>query len=163
MRERDTTAWARTAGHADLPRVSSDTDLALPSFRRLAHGLARLARLRCPHCGIGPVLNKWKVDVRERCPACNFKYERTDESYFSGAMFFNLMIMEAIFAVALVGYMLIVWPDVNWDMFTYVAAGGMLALGLIMQPLGKAFWLSLDVMIRPVTDDELACRTRKTS
>lgn len=155
MRERDSSAGARTEHHAALPRVYSDTSLAMPSFGRLLQGLVRLASLRCPHCGIGPVLNKRKVDVRERCPVCNFRYERTDESYFSGAMFFNLMIMEAIFALALVGYMLIVWPDVDWDMFTYVAAGGMLVLGLVMQPLGKAFWLSLDVFIRPVTGDEL--------
>lgn len=136
-------------------RNYSDTDLVMPSFKRIVKALKRLVLLRCPHCGTGPVLNHWKIDVRERCPACNFRYTRTDESYFSAAMFFNLMFMEAIFAIGLVGYMLIVWPNVQWESLTYVAAVGMVVLGLVMQPLGKVIWLSLDVLIRPVTHDEL--------
>ena len=69
-------------------------------------------------------------------------------------MFFTLMTMEGIFVVSLVAYLLLVWPNVHWDAFTYIAAAGMVILALIMQPLGKLFWLSLDVLIRPVSKDE---------
>ncbi len=69
-------------------------------------------------------------------------------------MFFSLMIMEGVFAFSLVAYLLLAWPNVHWDAFTYVAAGGMVVLGLVMQPLGKFFWLSLDVLIRPVSKSE---------
>ena len=142
---------------ADGPSHSrnySDTDLVMPSFARIRRSLRRFSLLRCPHCGYGPGLTKWKMDVRERCPSCNFRFERTDDSYFSGAMFFTLMAMEGIFVASLVAYLLLVWPNVHWDAFTYIAAGGMVVLAFIMQPLGKLFWLSLDVLIRPVSTDE---------
>jgi hypothetical protein len=79
---------------------------------------------------------------------------RSDDNYFSAPMFFNLMIMEAIFALGFAIYLVVKWPHINWDVVTYVAAIGMLVLGIIMQPLGKVFWLSFDVLIRPVTKEE---------
>ncbi len=142
-------------GRANAPlRKYSDRDLAMPTFSRFLQLFGRFCRLRCPNCGRGPVLTKWKTDVRERCTVCNFRYMRSDESYFSGAMFFNFMIMEGIFALALVVYLLVSWPNVHWDAFTYVAAAGMVILALVMQPLGKHFWLSLDTLIRPISKDE---------
>ncbi|MBA3656584.1 MAG: DUF983 domain-containing protein [Gemmatimonadaceae bacterium] len=113
-----------------------------------------MARLRCPNCGRGPVLTKWKAGVRKRCPSCNFKFMRSDDNYFSAPMFFNLLLMEAIFAGSFAVYLILKWPDINWDAVTYVAATGMLVLGIMMQPLGKVAWLTFDVLIRPVTEEE---------
>lgn len=100
------------------------------------------------------MLTKWKTSVLPRCPNCNFRYMRSDDHYFSAPMFFNLMIMEAIFALSFAIYLIVKWPNINWDVVTYVAAIGMLVLGIIMQPLGKVFWLSFDVLIRPVRKEE---------
>ena len=135
---------------ATEPRRSTDTPLALPSFGRLMRLIGRSLKLSCPHCGHGAVLSKWKVTVRERCSHCNFRYMRSDDNYFDGAMFCSLMIMEAVFAITLAGSVILMWPNVPWDALTYVAAGGMIVLGLIMQPLGKVAWLFLDVMFRPI-------------
>ena len=135
-------------------RNYSDTALAMPTFARFRQLFGRFCLLRCPNCGRGPVLTKWKTDVRKRCTSCNFRYMRSDDNYFSGAMFFSLMIMEGIFAFSMVAYLILVWPNVHWDALTYVAAGGMVILAFIMQPLGKHFWLTLDVLIRPISKDE---------
>ncbi len=136
------------------PRRTHDTGHALPSWRRIAKLAGRMVRLRCPNCGRGPVLTNWKTDVRIRCSSCNFRFMRSDDSYFSAPMFFNLIIMEAVFAASFAAYLILKWPDINWDAVTYVAATGMLVLGLVMQPLGKVIWLTFDVLIRPVTDEE---------
>jgi len=79
---------------------------------------------------------------------------RSDDNYFSGAMFLSLVIMEGIFAISMVAYLILVWPNVHWDALTYVAASGMVILAFIMQPLGKIFWLTLDVLIRPISKNE---------
>ena len=112
--------------------------------------------LRCPNCGKGPVLSKWKVTVGERCSHCNFRFMRSDDNYFDGAMFCSLMIMEAVFGVSLAASVILMWPNVPWDALTYIATGGMIVLGLIMQPLGKVAWLFLDVMFRPILPEECA-------
>lgn len=141
-------------GNPNPPRRTHDTGHALPSAGRIAKLLGRMIRLRCPNCGRGPVLTKWKTDVRKRCPNCNFRFMRSDDHYFSAPMFFNLLLMEAIFAGGFALYLILKYPDINWDMVTYVAAIGMLVLGLVMQPVGKVIWLTFDVAIRPVTDEE---------
>ena len=131
-----------------------DTGHQVPSFGRIVKLVGRALRVKCPNCGKGPVLNRSKFDVLPRCPCCNFRYMRSDDHYFSAPMFFNLMIMEAIFAGCFALYLILKWPNINWDMITYTAAIGMLLLGIIMQPLGKVFWLTFDVLIRPVSAEE---------
>ncbi len=79
---------------------------------------------------------------------------RSDDSYFSAPMFFNLIFMEAVFAGSFAIYLILKWPYINWDAVTYIAATGMLVLGIVMQPLGKVIWLTFDVLIRPVTEEE---------
>lgn len=135
-------------------RRSTDTPLALPSARRLSVLLGRALLLRCPNCGSGPVLARALVRLRERCPSCNLRYMRSDDNYFDGAMFCSIMIMEGLFGVGLAASIILMWPNVPWDAITYIATGGMIILGLAMQPLGKVAWLFLDVMFRPIVPGE---------
>jgi hypothetical protein len=75
---------------------TTETALALPSFGRTMRLLGRGLRLRCPHCGQGAVLGRWAA-IRERCRACRFRYTRSEDNYFGGAMFCSIMLIEAIF------------------------------------------------------------------
>jgi len=135
-------------------RRSTDTPLGSISLGRMVGLLSRCMRLRCPQCGKGAILSKWKVSLVERCSECNFRYMRSDDNYFDGAMFCSLMIMEGIFALGLALSVILMWPDVPWDALTYVAMGGMVLLAIIMQPLGKVAWIFLDVMFRPIFPEE---------
>jgi uncharacterized protein (DUF983 family) len=144
---------SRSADCAAIRR-STDTPLAPVSMGRLSHLLGRCLSLRCPNCGEGPVLAKSKLTVRERCSKCNFRFMRSDDNYFDGAMFCSLMIMEALFAFGLAASVILMWPDVPWDAITYIAVGGMVVLAVVMQPLGKVAWLFLDVMFRPIFAEE---------
>ena len=132
------------------PLRSTDTPLGSISLGRLLRLSSYFVRLRCPNCGKGPILSKSKINLLDRCARCNFRYMRSDDNYFDGAMFCSLMIMEAIFGIGLLSSLILMWPDVPWDALTYVAVGGMVVLAIIMQPLGKVAWIFLDVMFRPI-------------
>jgi uncharacterized protein (DUF983 family) len=139
---------------------TTESPLTLPSLARTAIVAGRAARLRCPHCGGAPVLAAWRVGrswgtVRERCAACGFRFERSDDRYFAGAMLVNLISAELLFAFAFVAAILITWPAVPWDALTYWGAAGMLLLPLLFYPVSKVLWLAADVLVRPVTPNEL--------
>ncbi len=123
--------------------------------------IGRALRLRCPNCGIGRVLaplrpgRTWGA-VLERCSGCGFRFERSDDGYFSGSMLTNLAIAEGLFAIGFAAVVLITWPDVPWDALTYGAALGMLLSPILLYPVSKVLWLAFDVLLRPVHAGELS-------
>lgn len=142
------------------PVRTTETELEVPSVARALRLLGRFLRLRCPHCGGGPVLARWRVGrpwgvIRDRCPACHFRFERSDDGYFSAAMLINLITSELLFAFSFAVAIVVTWPEVPWDGLTYYAAAAMLLFPLLFYPVSKVLWLTIDVMLRPVTPAEL--------
>ena len=133
---------------------STDSHLALPTARRVLAIASRVLRLRCPNCGGGHVLT-WRAGVRDHCSACGLRFRRSDDNYFSGAMFFGLLIGETIFAVSLLATIVASWPNVPWDAITYIAPAGMLVVMLLLIPISKVVWLGVDLLVRPATPAEL--------
>jgi uncharacterized protein (DUF983 family) len=134
-------------------RRTTETPLALPSLSRFFLLLSRGLRFRCPNCGEGTILKGWG-DIRERCPSCNFRYARSDDNYFGGAVFSGTILVEALFAIVLTVTVLVTWPDVPWDELTYVAAIGVISLALVIQPIARVAWLTIDSMFRPIMPEE---------
>jgi uncharacterized protein (DUF983 family) len=93
--------------------------------------------------------------MHERCPACHFRYERSDENYFQGAMFINFMIGGFTFAASLLTVLLVSWPNVPWTALTFGAPVVMLVFMVLLYPISKLTWLTVDVMLRPVMHHEL--------
>lgn len=142
------------------PRTT-ESPLSMPSFGLALRIAARAFRLRCPHCGGGSVLAPWKPGrtwgaVRPNCAQCGFRYERSDDRYFAGAMLVNLLTAELLFFVSFVSGILLTWPNVPWDAFTYGGAAAMLFLPALLYPFSKVLWLAVDVLVRPVAPSELA-------
>lgn len=135
-------------------RRASDTPLTTPSAFRAFLALSGLVRLRCPHCRRGKIIRGW-YGIHERCSACRFRYERSDENYFQGAMFVNFMIGGFTFAASLLAVLVLSWPNVPWNALTYGAPVVMLLFMVLLYPISKVVWLTVDVMLRPVTTDEL--------
>lgn len=115
--------------------------------------LWRAVRLRCPNCGKSHMAKSWGT-VHTRCATCHFRFERSSDSYFTGAMFFNLFIAEFLFFVIFGITLVLSWPDVNWDALTYGAALGMAVTPIALYPVSKAVYLSIDVFMRPVRPEE---------
>lgn len=136
-----------------LRRRTSDTPLTELSVRRGAAALTSFVRLRCPHCRRGGVLRGW-YGMHERCPVCHFRYERSDENYFQGAMFINFMLGGFTFAVSMLAILMLTWPDVPWNALTFGTPVGIVVYMVLLYPISKVAWLTVDVMLRPVTAEE---------
>ena len=74
---------------------NSDSALEMPTVARVLRLVGRTIRLRCPHCGEGAVLS-WKGSVRANCSGCGLRFKRSDDHYFFGAVFFGLLMGEAM-------------------------------------------------------------------
>ena len=122
---------------------------------RAARHLGRAVRLRCPSCGRGKVLDGW-FGVRSRCAACGFRFDRGESGYFTGAMLFNLIAAELVFAGGLLGVLLLTWPDPPWDAMRYAAVPLMVAMPLLFFPFSRTLWIACDLMFRPPEPRDLA-------
>ena len=117
-------------------------------------GLGRAARLRCPNCGRGRVVESW-FRMRERCPACGILVAREKDDFFMGAMMFNLVFSEGVLALLLVGLAIVTWPDVPWTFLQYGGIVLMVAAPFFFLPFSRTAWMAVDLMLHPPTDEDL--------
>jgi uncharacterized protein (DUF983 family) len=126
----------------------------MPSIRRVLVVAGRALRLRCPNCGRGAVIKGFD-SVRDHCSACGFRYTRSDDHYFSGAMFFGLLLGEGLAVLGIALTIAVTWPNVPWDRLQFGAPLVLLAVMIAVFPLSKVIWLAVDVLVRPVQESEL--------
>jgi len=129
--------------------------MSWPGMRRVLQVLGRAGRLKCPHCGGGPVLQNW-LKMRVRCGNCGLAIERGERDYFIGSMLFNLVVSEMLFAATFVTTLIVMWPNVPWDTLQWAAPAGMAVAPFVLFPFSKLAWLGFDILLRPVTRDELS-------
>lgn len=87
--------------------------------------------------------------MRERCGRCGIRIERGEQDYFIGSMMFNLLLSELLFAAAFVATLVVLWPDVPWDVLQYAAPAAMFAAPFALFPFSKLAWLAFDLVLRP--------------
>jgi uncharacterized protein (DUF983 family) len=124
------------------------------TMRRMATMVGRALALRCPNCGSRGLLSSW-FKMNDRCPTCGIGVEREGHDYMAGSLMFNLVLAELIFAVVLVAYLLIAWPNPNWDVLGVVAPVGMAIAPFVLFPFSKLVWLAADLALRPAGTSEL--------
>ena len=100
------------------------------------------------------MLEHW-FRMRTRCGACGLAIERGERDYFIGSMMFNLVVSELLFAGAFIATLVIAWPNVPWDTLQWAAPLAMAAAPFVLFPFSKLAWLGFDILLRPVTPDEL--------
>ena len=125
--------------------------------RRFLVMVGRALTLRCPNCGAGSLFVSW-FRIRKRCLRCHLpleRREREDQDYFLGAMMFNLVLSELVYASGMLVWLLVTWPDVPWDFLQYGGVLFMVAAPFLFYPLSKVLWLVMDLMFRPYTREEL--------
>src|SRR4051794_16840990 len=129
--------------------------LTSPARRRVSSLFIRALRLRCPHCGGGPIFVSWSHLV-PNCPVCGLGLERGEEGYWLGAYFFNLMAMETVFSVWVAGFLLSTWPDPPWQLFQATTLALMLVVPFAFFRYSKALFLAFDLMVRPGSEEVFA-------
>lgn len=70
-------------------------------------------------------------------------------------MFVNFMLGAGTFVATFLAVLVIYWPSVPWDALTYGAPVLLLVGMLLLYPVSKVVWLAVDVLVRPVTPQEL--------
>ena len=93
--------------------------------------------------------------MRPSCPTCELRLDRGEEDFFLGAMMMNLVVSEMLLAIALVALVISMWPDVPWTFLQYGGVALMALAPFVLYPVSKTLWLAADIMMRPVTAEEL--------
>ena len=137
-----------------MPYDEMQAGLELPSPGRTARLFGRAFLLRCPNCGRGPVLRHW-LKLRVRCGACGLRMERGEHDYFVGSIFILFTLAGILVLGTLVVTLLVSGPAVPWDLLQYGLPVMMLVAMPALFPFAKLVWLAFDLMLRPVTAEEL--------
>ncbi len=145
--------YRNDARRAEAAPASPMKPLEVPSVSRGTLLASRVVRLRCPNCGVGRVL-KWDGGVRERCSACNLRFQRGDGHYFFGAMFFGVMLGEVLFALTFAALVVSTWPDVPWKLLQWALPVGVVVAAPLFIPFSKIVFLGVDIFVRPVKSEE---------
>jgi len=81
--------------------------------------------------------------------------DRGESDYFLGVYIVNLVAVEFLFAIAFAGAVIATWPTPPWTLIQYTSAV-LIVLGAVgCYPFSKVVWMAFDVMLRPVSRDEL--------
>ena len=134
--------------------MRTNPGLELPTIRRTARLFGRAFRLRCPNCGGGPVLHHW-LKLRVRCGACGLRLQRGEHDYFIGSVFILFTLGGLFIYGVLVVTMLLSRPTVPWNLLEYGLPVLMVVALVGFFPISRLAWLAFDLMLRPVTPDEL--------
>lgn len=115
--------------------------------------LLRALQLRCIACGARPVLLSW---FREspNCPRCGFRLDRAESGYWLGSYNVNLCATLLLLTVGMVAAIWLEWPAPNWTAITVGACAAAIALPLLIFPWTKTFYLAIDVIFRPPTEED---------
>ena len=70
-------------------------------------------------------------------------------------MFVNFMLGAGTFVVSFLAILVVYWPSVPWDALTYGAPAALLVGMVLLYPISKVVWLTVDVLVRPVMPEEL--------
>ncbi len=115
----------------------------------------RALRLRCPNCGGRPIFLTWSRLV-PNCPVCGLDLGRGEPGYWLGAYFVNLMLVETVFSVWVVGFLYSTWPSPPWDAFQAGTIGLMVVSPVACFPWSKTLFLAFDLLIRPPGEPDFA-------
>lgn len=81
--------------------------------------------------------------------------DRGESDYFLGVYIVNLVAVEFLFATVFAVTLVVTWPDPPWTLIQYASAVLIVVGAVGCYPFSKVVWMAFDLMLRPVSDDEL--------
>ena len=141
--------------------MRTNPGLELPTLRRTVRLFGRAFLLRCPNCGKGPVLHHW-LKLRVKCGTCGLRLQRGEHDSFVGSMFI-LFTLVGVTIYAVLTVTLLATEATPWGLLENGLPVLALALLLVFFPFSKLVWLAFDLMLRPVTPEELEWHREATT
>jgi uncharacterized protein (DUF983 family) len=117
--------------------------------RALARGVAG----RCPHCGGRGVLVGW-ARLADRCPTCGLWLHRSNGMSMGSLGINTVATFATLFAVQVTGLVL-TWPDFPVTTLIAIALSWAVVFPIAFHRSAQTLWLAMDVLLRPIEDDEL--------
>lgn len=113
-------------------------------------------RRRCARCGARGIFRSY-FELRERCLLCGYRFER-DEASFTGVWLLNyaFTILPLLVLLAYMVYLLAEGRPVNVWAFAGAAAVIVVLLPIVLYPVAKSLWASIDLAMRPLEPIEEA-------
>ena len=90
------------------------------------------------------------------CPACGLRLDRGEPDYWLGAVLFNLIAAELLFAAGVLAVLLLTWPDPPWDGLIWGGIPVLVVFPILTYPVTKLLWLGFDLIFRPPTAKDFA-------
>ena len=135
------------------PEMDSETGMVIPTFGRTLRLFGRAFLLRCPNCGKGPVLQNW-MKLRVKCGTCGLRLQRGEHDTFVGSMFI-LFTLVGLFGYATIVVAVAVTRTTPWELLENGLPVLTVVMLLVFFPFSKLLWLAFDLMMRPVTPEEM--------
>lgn len=137
-----TAAWCRHDGEVD------PAPPPLTTGRLLARAMAR----RCSFCGGTDAFDGY-FRMRERCPRCNFKFDRI-EGQRAGALGMNTIVTFALLGIVVIAGLALTYPDFNVPLVLAASVAVAVVTPIAFYPFSRTLWNSIDLAMRPVTPDD---------
>jgi uncharacterized protein (DUF983 family) len=129
------------------------------NLKRAAALYARGLSLRCPNCGGARLPHTW-FRLKTKCPACGLRTDRGEEDFFLGGIMFNYIFCGLFFLGAVIALMLATWPAVPWNLVQWGGIALIVLLPVVFYPFSLCVWLASDILIKPVTAEEMEWHQR---
>ena len=143
------------------PIPSQKVDAGELSAGRALRLLWRGVRLQCPNCGSGEILHGW-LALQRSGPRCGLVVDRAESDYFLGAYLLNLVAVGLVLNAVLTTIGLAAAPNVPWGLLTNGGAAFTAVAAIGCDPLTRVLWLAFEVILRPVTQEELLLGREET-
>jgi len=127
----------------------NEVHLSMTNTRYALLLLRRGLHQRCPVCGRGKIFKGW-IKTYERCPVCNYAYER-EPGYYTGAVAVNLVVSELLITVIAVP--LAASQAVPLSVLIVLGCTLPFLLPLIFYRPTKSLWMSFDHFVHPASSE----------
>ncbi len=127
----------------------SEVDFSMTNTRYALLLLRRGLRQRCPVCGRGKIFKGW-IKTYERCPVCNYAYER-EPGYYTGAVAVNLVVSELLITVIAVP--MAASQTVPLSVLILLGCTLPFLLPLLFYRPTKSLWMSFDHFVHPASSE----------
>ena len=129
----------------------SEVHLSMTNTRYALLLLRRGLRQRCPVCGRGKIFKGW-IKTYERCPVCNYAFER-EPGYYTGAVAVNLVVSELLITVIAVP--MAASQTVPLSVLIVLGCTLPFLLPLLFYRPTKSLWMSFDHFVHPASSERV--------
>jgi hypothetical protein len=83
------------------------------------------------------------------------RLDRGEEDFFLGGMMWNIVMAEGALLLAALLVGILTWPAVPWTALQWGGIVLMVVVPFLFYPISLTVWLASDILIRPVTPEEM--------